>query len=101
MKRTLLTAVIGGAIALMSGVFTAQAAPLSAMKTVQADASITQTVGHRYNHRRHYQPRRHYYRPHVRWHSPRYYRPYYVAPRYYYGGPRRHWTHRYHRRHYR
>jgi hypothetical protein len=99
MKRTLFAAVLGGIIALASGVFTAQAAPAPAMTAPKAETSLAQTVGYGYAHRRHY--RHHHYRPYVRYYAPRYYRPYYVAPRYYYYGPRhRHWSHRYHRRHY-
>lgn len=100
MKRTLFAAVIGSIVTLASGVFTAQAAPVPAMAAPAAETNLAQNVGYGYTHRRHYR-HRHHVRPHVRWHAPRHYRPYYVAPRHYYSGPRhRHWSHQYHRRHY-
>ncbi len=102
MKRTMLSAVIGGAMALISSAFTAQAAPVSAVQvgtTVQSGEALVQKTEwrHRHHHyRRHhyrpyysYTPRRHYYRHHV-------YRPNYWRHQQYYGNH----TYRYHRRHY-
>lgn len=96
MKRALLAAVIGGAIALFSGAMSAQAAPIAVPKTAEAGTSLAQKAG--YYHRRH----RHYHRPYwrrpvVRWHH------YYHAPRRYvrpHYRHHRHWTQQYHRRHY-
>jgi Ni/Co efflux regulator RcnB len=99
----MLSAVIGGAMALIASAFTAQAAPVSAVqvgKTAQSGEVLVQKTGwrHRHHHyRRHhyrpyyysYAPRRHYYRHHV-------YRPHYWRHQQYYGTH----TYRYHRRHY-
>lgn len=99
MKRTLLAAVIGGAVALFGGSITAQAAPLAVPKSAEASTSLVQTAGYYKRHRHHYNRRYYRHRPVVRW---RHYR----APRRYVGRHLRHhhrghWAHRYHRRHYR
>jgi Ni/Co efflux regulator RcnB len=103
MKRTMLAAVVGGFMALTASAFTAQAAPLTAVKAGQAAQSgetLVQKTGWRHHHR-HYRHR--HYRPYYSYPYRRYYRPHYVyrsydwRPRHYYYG--RH-THRHHRRHY-
>jgi len=99
-KRTLLAAVFGTLITFAGGAFTAQAAPLSAVKAPQASENLVQTVGYGHRYHRRYDTRRHYYRPYVRWHSRNYIRPYYARP-YYYAPRHRHWSYRYDRRHYR
>jgi hypothetical protein len=96
MKRALLAAVIGGAIALFSGAMSAQAAPIAVPKAAEAGTSLAQKAGYYRRGHRHYR-RHHWRRPVVRWH--RHYRAprRWVRPHYRH---HRHWTHRYHRRHY-
>lgn len=103
MKRTMLAAVIGGFMALTASAFTAQAAPLMAVKAGQAAQSgetLVQKTGWRH-HRRHYRHR--YYRPYYSHSYRRHYRPRYVY-RSYDWRPRHHdygrHTYRHHRRHY-
>jgi hypothetical protein len=103
MKRALLAAVLGGLITVVGGAFTAQAAPITAPKSIEAGTNLVQATGYgyEYRHRRHaHRHHHHWRRPVVRW-------DYYVAPRryvrphYYRVHPHhRHWSDRYHRRHY-
>ena len=104
MKRTMLAAVIGGAMAIFSGAFTAQAAPVSAIQAgaaVQSGEALVQKTEWRHRHHHHY--RRHYYRPYYYSYTPRRHyhrhythRPYYWRHQGYYGNH----TYRAHRRHY-
>jgi len=78
----MLAAVLGGAIALISSAFTAQAAPVSAVqvgKAAQSGEALVQKTG--WHHRRHYH------------HHHRHYRPYYYSYSY---TPRRHYHHHHH-----
>ena len=104
MKRTMLAAVLGGVMTLFAGVFTAQAAPVSAIqagKAAQSGEVLVQKTEWRHRHHRHY--RRHHYRPYYSSYAPRrhyrrhhVYRPHYWQHRSYYG----HNHYRHHRRHY-
>ena len=88
MKRTMLSAVIGGCLALIAGAFSVQAAPISAIqggKAVQSGETQVQKAGWRHRHGYH---GRHYYRRH--------YRPYYSHSRRYYRPHHRHYGHRHH-----
>jgi len=103
MKRTMLSAVIGGFMALTASAFTAQAAPLTAVNAGQAVQSAeTQVQKAGWRHRHHYHGRR-YYRPYYSHSYRRHYRPHYVyrsydwRPRHHYYGRQ---TYRHHRRHY-
>ena len=72
MKRTMLAAVLGGVMTLFAGVFTAQAAPVSAIqagKAAQSGEVLVQKTEWRHRHHRHY--RRHHYRPYYYSYAPR------------------------------
>ncbi len=101
MKRTLLAAVFGGLFAVVSSAFPAQAAPLSAVKSVPAAENTVQQVEYTYRYRRHHHHHGHrhrHYRPVERWHNHHHYvRPYYLRRHHHH---HHHWTHRHHRRHY-
>lgn len=103
MKRTLLAAVLGGFMALFAGVFTAEAAPVSAVqvgKTAQPGEALVQKAGWR--HRRHYRHHHHHYRRH-HGHHHHYYRPRYVYRHHHWRHHHHHYgrhSHRHHRRHY-
>lgn len=103
MKRTMLAAVLGGAMALFAGAFTAQAAPVSTIqagKAAQLGEALVQKTEWRHRHHHHY--RRHHYRPYYsytprrHYHHHHTYRPNYWQHRSYYGYN----TYRHHRRHY-
>lgn len=106
MKRTLFAAVLGGAMALISSVITAEAAPVAAVQvgtTVQSGEPVVQKAGWRHRHYRHHHYRHYHYRPYYHSYAPRrhYYRHYSHRPSYwrhqgYYGNH----TYRAHRRHY-
>jgi hypothetical protein len=101
MKRTMIAAVVGGLMAMFSGLVTAQAAPIAAVqagKSAQVGEPLAQKAGwrHRDRHYRHRNTRRNH------WHSNRRsYRSHYA--RRHYRHDRRHdrrWSNRDYRRYY-